>query len=217
MHTLPIVSNFHHVVMISLRHSIAALCLLTPLCYSAVQAQTVALRTNALLWGAEAANVGIDFTINDYSTLGVSGVYSFRDSWIHKTNLRGAQLEYRYWFTHQPFYSMFVGPVAGLFHYRIDDDRSWQYTIPAGIQVGYAWALSQHWNLEAVYGVGYVYYTRETAATHPSGLLPDFAPEPSQDVINGQAPVALPSDEPQYTSHHKYTTINLGLSISYVF
>lgn len=211
------VSNSHHVVMISLRHSIAALCLLSPLCYSAVQAQTVALRTNALLWGAEAANVGVDFTINDFSTLGVTGVYSFHDSWIHKTNLRGAQLEYRYWFTHQPFYSMFVGPVVGLFHYRIDDDQTWQYTVPAGLQVGYAWALSEHWNLEAVYGVGYVYYTRETAATQATGLVPDFATDGSSNSSLGSTASSSISSEPQYTSHHKYTTINLGLSISYVF
>lgn len=182
---------------------------------ASLQAQTVALRTNALLWGAEAANVGLDFTINDFSTLGVSGVYSFRDSWIHETNVRGLQLEYRYWFTHQPFYGLFVGPVAGIFHYRIHDDATWQYTVPAGLQFGYAWSLSKHWNLEALYGVGYLFYNRETPYTHSTGLEPDF-PSEGNSAISESVSVYT-QQTPQYTKHHKFTTINLGLSLSYVF
>lgn len=215
MPTLPTVSNSQHVVMINFRRTLAAFCLLFSLSIGASYAQTVALRTNALLWGAEAANLSVDFTINDYSTLGVTGVYSFQDSWIHEANIRGAQIEYRYWFSHQPFYSMFVGPVAGIVHYRIDDDTNWQYAVPAGIQVGYAWSLSRHWNLEAVYGVGYLYYNRATSATKGVGLVPDFVSQESADATSTSFVVS--SNEPQYTSHHKYTTINLGLSISYVF
>ena len=152
-------------------------------------AQTVALRTNALLWGCEAANISIDLTANECSTIGVTGVFSMSDSWLHDTHVNGLQLEYRYWFSHQPFHSMFVGPVAGLLHYTVDDDAHTQLAVPAGLQAGYAWTLSRHWNIEALYGVGYMYYERAYEA----------------------------ADKVRVHHRHKFTTINLGLNVSYIF
>lgn len=157
---------------------------------SRLSAQTIAIRTNAFLWGAEGANLSVDFTASESSTIGVTALFSVADSWIHKANLKGCQLEYRYWFSHQPFHSMFVGPIAGIFHYRIDDDTQSQLCMPAGLNCGYAWTLSNHWNLEACYGVGYLYYRRAAL-----------------DEMGAQT----------YSDHHKFTTINLGLNISYVF
>lgn len=153
-------------------------------------AQTVAVRTNALLWGAEAANVSVDLTVSEHSTVGITGIFSVHDSWIRDTNLKGGQIEYRYWFSHQPFHRLFVGPIAGIFHYTVDDDQDVQTCVPAGINVGYAWTLSTHWNVEACYGVGYLYYYR--------------ASRDAFDVISK-------------SNHHKFTTINLGLNLSYVF
>lgn len=207
-----------------------SLLLLLVLSFPRLHAQTVALRTNTLLWATEAANLGIDLTINDYSTLGLSGVWSLHDSWIHHTNVKGLQLEYRYWFTHQPLHSLFVGPVAGLMHYRIDDDPHTQYTVPAGIQMGYAWSLSRHWNIEALYGVGYLFYTRASSSTYIGPLYPrDPAPVP--EVSPSGSVVTVPEASPSVSvatvpeaspsgssgTSHKFTTINLGLSISYVF
>ena len=40
-----------------------------------LEAQTVAVRTNALLWGAEAANVSVDLTVSEHSTVGITGVF----------------------------------------------------------------------------------------------------------------------------------------------
>ena len=153
-------------------------------------AQTVAVRSNALLWGAEAANLSVDLTVNECSTVGITGIFSFHDSWIRHANLKGAQIEYRYWFAHQPFHRLFVGPIVGIFHYSVEDDHEMQTCVPAGINVGYAWALSSHWNVEACYGVGYLYYNRA-----------------SRDAF----------DAVSKSDHHKFTTINLGLNLSYVF
>ena len=157
---------------------------------NSLSAQTVAVRTNALLWGAEAANCSVDLTLSEHSTVGITGVYSVHDSWIRDTNLKGWQIEYRYWFSHQPFHRLFVGPIAGIFHYSVDDDRDTQTCVPAGINVGYAWTLTNHWNVEACYGVGYLYYNR--------------ASRDAYDVISK-------------SGHHKFTSINLGLNLSYVF
>jgi hypothetical protein len=155
-----------------------------------LSAQTVALRTNALLWGAEAANVSVDLTVSESSTIGITAAISVHDSWIHNTNAKGGQVEYRYWFSHQPFHRLFVGPIGGIFHYTIDDDTDTQTCVPAGINAGYAWTLSNHWNVEACYGVGYLYYNR--------------ASRDANDVITK-------------SNHHLFTTVNFGLNISYVF
>lgn len=167
------------------------LCSLFSMFASRSDAQTLALRTNALLWGAEAANLSADLTLADHSTIGITGVWSVADSWIHDTNLRGWQFEYRYWFSHQPFHSLFVGPIAGIFHYRIDDDPDSQMACPVGINCGYAFTLSKHWNIEACYGVGCLFYNRAQYD------------EDQQFVAKSQ--------------QHKFTTINLGLNLSYVF
>ena len=175
---------------LSMTLAVACLALQPLLDDNSLAAQTVVVRTNALLWGAEAANVSVDLTVCEHSTVGITGVYSVHDSWIRDTNLRGGQIEYRYWFSHQPFHRLFVGPIAGLFHYTIDDDQDSQTCVPAGINVGYAWTLSTHWNVEACYGVGYLYYNR--------------ASRDAFDVISK-------------SNHHKFTSINLGLNLSYVF
>lgn len=190
--------------MTSLRHVRTALiALLFSVVSGSLGAQTLALRTNALLWGAEAANLSFDFTASESSTIGVTALFTVADSWIHHTRANGCQLEYRYWFTHQPFHSLFVGPVAGVFHYRVDEDLDTQYAFPVGLQCGYAWTLSRHFNVEANYGVGYLYYNRAHREPVSSPVLLDGVGPADYDLIESH--------------HHKFTTINLGLSIVYVF
>ena len=152
-----------------------------------VQAQTLALRTNALFWGVEAANLSADFTVNECSTIGITGIYSLQNSWLREANVRGAELEYRYWFSHQPFHRLFMGPMVGIFHYSYDDYPARQLAVPVGLNAGYAWTLTDHWNLEACYGLGCLFYNRTDRSTDTT------------------------------TRYHKFTSINLGLSLSYVF
>ena len=188
------ITIYKYIIGMKARHVtktlMAVLSLMVWLNGQTVSAQTIALRTNAMLWGAEAANVSVDLTVNEYSTIGITGIYSLADSWVRDTNLKGGQVEYRYWFSHQPFHRLFVGPVVGIFHYKIEDDKDTQTCLPAGLNAGYAWTLSTHWNAEAYYGIGCLFYNR--------------ASRNEKDVV-------------VKTNHHKFTTINLGLSISYVF
>ncbi len=187
-----IVVNRSRLSLVCLSVSLAFVCLFVQpfLKGNHLGAQTVAVRSNALLWGAEAANVSVDLTVSERSTIGITAVVSVLDSWVYDTNLKGGQIEYRYWFSHQPFHRLFVGPIAGIFHYTIEDDQDTQTCVPAGINAGYAWSLSNHWNIEACYGVGLLYYNR--------------ASRDANDVL-------------RKSNHHKFTTINLGLNLSYVF
>lgn len=175
--------------MISYKYIYKCVLSLVALCaccsFGSLRAQTVAVRTNAMFWAVEAANVSVDLTINECTTLGVTGVYSVADAWIKDAHVQGIELEYRYWFSHQPFHRLFMGPMAGIFHYRIDNDVKDQTAVPMGINAGYALTLTDHWNVEASYGLGCLFYKR----------------------IDGKS----------VASHHKFTSLNLGLSIAYVF
>ena len=124
------------------------------------QAQSVVLHSNLALWAAEAANAGIDFAVNDYTTVGGTVIVSFDDSWVKDVNLNGIQLDLRFWPTRRLLQSFFVGPQLGLYHYRMDEPRCVERhtALTAGIEFGYGWMLSRHWNLDLSYGAGYLFW-----------------------------------------------------------
>lgn len=126
------------------------------LCYS----QTVVVHTNMALWAAEGANLGVDLAVNDFQTVGVTAMATLGESWVKKTDLSGMQLDYKFWLTRKLLQGFFLGPQFGLYHYRMDEDRSvLRHTaLTAGIQGGYGWMLSRHWNLDVAYGAGYLLY-----------------------------------------------------------
>ena len=125
------------------------------------QAQTVVVHSNALLWAAKCANVGVDLTVNDYQSIGVTGLVTMGDSWIKKMNGSGLQLDYRFWFKHKLFQDFFFGPQLGLYHYRKDgEDSSVQRhtALTAGFVSGYGWMINRHWNVDVTVGAGYLLY-----------------------------------------------------------
>ena len=129
------------------------------------QAQAVVVHTNVALWAAEAANLGIDFTINDYMTVGGTAIVSMDDSWVKDVNLNGLQLDLRFWPTRRVLQSFFVGPQLGLYHYRMDEPASTprHTALTAGLEFGYGWMLSRHWNLDLSYGAGYLFWADPSA------------------------------------------------------
>ena len=125
------------------------------------QAQTVVVHSNALLWAAKCANVGVDLTVNDYQSIGVTGLVTMGDSWIKKMNGSGLQLDYRFWFKRKLFQDFFFGPQLGLYHYRKDgEDSSVQRhtALTAGFVSGYGWMINRHWNVDVTMGAGYLLY-----------------------------------------------------------
>lgn len=123
-------------------------------------AQTVTMHSNLALWAAKGANIGVDLAVNDFQSVGVTGLVTLGNSWLKKTNLSGVQLDYRFWLTRKLFQGVFFGPQCGLYHYRMDEDSSvMRHTaMTIGALGGYGWMLNRHWNLDVAYGAGYLFF-----------------------------------------------------------
>lgn len=151
--------------MIEMRRTIKIVTMLVMLLWAGrgqcVLAQTVVVHSNLVMWAAKCANVGIDLAVNDYQSIGVTGMVTMGDSWIEKVNGSGIQLDYRFWFKRKLFQDFFFGPQIGLYHYRKDgEDSSVQRhtALTAGFVSGYGWMINRHWNVDVVMGAGYLLY-----------------------------------------------------------
>jgi len=151
--------------MIEMRRTIKIVTMLVMLLWAGrgqcVQAQTVVVHSNLVMWAAKCANVGMDLAVNDYQSIGVTGMVTMGDSWVKKVNGSGIQLDYRFWFKRKLFQDFFFGPQLGLYHYRKDgEDSSVQRhtALTAGFVSGYGWMINRHWNVDVVMGAGYLLY-----------------------------------------------------------
>lgn len=137
-------------------------------------AQKVAIKTNLLYDATTTINLGMEFRIAEKWTMDISGNYN---PWTFANNMKWkhwlVQPEFRYW-TCRRFGGNFfaahllgaqynVGNIPGLPDFlgtnfsSLSDHRYEGYMIGAGIAYGYAFMLSEHWNLELEIGLGYIY------------------------------------------------------------
>jgi len=129
-------------------------------------AQSVALKSNALYWGAAVPNLEAEVALNNRFTLDVSVNYNpFSISETKKWKLLSVQPELRYWLC-QDFAGHFVGvhALAGEFNVGgvdlgdLKDHRIQGNAVGAGISYGYHWILSPRWGIEATLGLGYIHF-----------------------------------------------------------
>lgn len=162
------------------------------------KAQGIALRTNLVDWALEAPNIGVDFVLNQNTTLNISVAATVEENYIHDAFVQQGQLEYRYWFSAQPYENFFLGLQFSPTHYRLRLDKRSEgkykntdhthsgVAFPFGFNFGYSWPLNSKLNIEACYGAGWIYYNNECSL--------------------GRTP-----------SHNMtFTTTNLGLNITYI-
>lgn len=122
-------------------------------------AQKMALKTNALYWGALTPNAGVEFAINNNVTFELLGAYNpwtFKDD--KKMRFWLAQPEVKYWFC-EKFEGHFVGLHAhgAQFFGGFNSTRYDGYLAGGGISYGYDWILSPYLNLEVSLGIGYAH------------------------------------------------------------
>lgn len=120
-------------------------------------AQDIALKTNALYWGALTPNVGIEVRLSRKISTDWQAAYNpwtFKDG--RKLRFWLVQPEFRYWLC-EAMEGHFVGVHlhGAQFYGSFKDKRYDGYLAGGGLTYGYAWILSSHWNLEAAVGVGY--------------------------------------------------------------
>ena len=122
-----------------------------------LNAQDVAVKTNALYWALTTPNAAVEVALSQKVTLNLLAAYNpwtFADD--KKMHFWLAQPEVRYWLCEK-----FEGHYLGLhlhgaqFFGGFKDKRYDGYLAGGGISYGYNWILSPHWNLEAAIGIGY--------------------------------------------------------------
>lgn len=140
---------------------------------SGISAQKVALKSNLLYDAALSPNLGIEVGLAPKWTLDVSGQGNFWTVNDHKWKHWLIQPEARYWFCDR-FAGHFIGAhllggqynVGGInlpFSFlgtdfkKLKESRYQGWFGGLGVAYGYAWAMSEHWNLEAELGIGWTY------------------------------------------------------------
>ncbi len=133
--------------------------------------QTVAVKTNALLWTTGSLNVEPELRVGQRSTVSLAlswnpftmnGAEDVNMKWKHFI----VQPEYRYWFCHA-FSGHFIGIHPGYAHYnvggvgvrndlfgRFSRSRYQGDIVSLGVGYGFHWILSPHFSMEAEAGIG---------------------------------------------------------------
>lgn len=136
-----------------------------------VNAQSLAVKTNALYDITSSFSLGGEIICTPSTTLDVSCSYN---PWTFSENKKMkhfmAQTEYRWWRTNVfdgEFYGlqlMFCNyNIGGSFPLGIDFGKRYQgYLYSIGASYGYQLPLSMHWNLEFAMSVGYVHSTYDS-------------------------------------------------------
>lgn len=123
-------------------------------------AQMMAVKTNTLLWGNLTPNLSLELVTTKKTSLEVTGFYSL-DNTPTDTQLKGAQMEMRYWASGRPMNNLFVGVSFTALGFNTTLGRGNRHTgdaIAPGIVFGYGLVLGKHWNVEFATGVGYFWY-----------------------------------------------------------
>lgn len=137
------------------------------------QAQDFAVKTNLLYDATATVNVGAEVGLAPRWTFDLSGNYNAWSIGERKLKHWMVQPEFRYWFCER-FQDHFIAVHALGGQYNVgfipndlnvfgkdlsvlSDHRFQGFFAGAGIAYGYAWALTEHLNLEFELGVGYVY------------------------------------------------------------
>lgn len=138
------------------------------------RAQNVAVKTNVLSDALYNPNIAVEFGVAPKWTIDLSGEFNLWNlSHDRKWKHWALQPEARYWLCDR-FSGHFLGVhllggqynVGGIdipFSFlgtdfrKLKDTRYQGWFAGAGVAYGYAWALNEHWNLEAEIGVGWTY------------------------------------------------------------
>lgn len=127
---------------------------------SLIQAQRVALKTNALYWAAATPNVGAEFRINRHVTFNFEAAYNRIN--IGNADTRGAMItpEVRYWFSARPQAGHFVGleGIGADYNLVYKGKRHKGDLYGGGLTYGYSFVLSRHWSLETSLGFGMAHF-----------------------------------------------------------
>ena len=125
-----------------------------------VFSQTFSLKNNLLYDATLTPNIGVELKTGRRTTVQLFyGLHPWRLSDTKSLRHWSLMPEYRHWLK-EPFRGHFFGVHALGGEFNIAGFRDHRYEgwyVGGGLTYGYAWRLSDHWNMEAAIGVGYVH------------------------------------------------------------
>lgn len=121
-------------------------------------AQQISVNADMTMWLLQTYNLGVEMTIGNRSTLGVSVAGNYHPYFSKEMKVLAVQPEYRYYFGGRPLYHHFVGVGVLLadYNFKRNDVHYDGYAVGAGLTFGYVFALSNKLNLDVHTGVGLV-------------------------------------------------------------
>ena len=140
------------------------ICIVLPLfalCLSQqrAQAQQVAVKTNALMWGAMTPNLGVEVVTGEHTSVHFSA-FGNKNPYGQTMQVIGLQPQFRYWFNGRPMTREFIGAGALVTTY----DINWRNNVYDGDAVGlgfvggYVFSLGRRWSLELSGSFGVMYF-----------------------------------------------------------
>ena len=159
---------------------------------ASTQAQRTASVKNNLLYDATLTpNLGVEAAVGKRSSVQLFYGLNPWNGYHGQKRLKHWVLmpEYRYWLSGEQFRGWFTGVHALGGEYNVGgvklpfgllktlrDNHYEGWLIGGGLTLGHAWQLSNHWNLEAALGVGFIHFKYDKYVNEPCGPLLDSGP-----------------------------------------
>ena len=126
---------------------------------SVLQAQKIAVKTDALLLATMTPNLGGELIVGERTSVCLSA-FTSNKPWGKDIKVTGVTPEVRYWFNGRPLIRQYVGIAALGAHYDITwEENMYQGdALGAGISFGHAWRLGRRIAIECYASCGAVYF-----------------------------------------------------------
>ena len=150
-------------------------------CFFTANAQSIAVKTNALYWATATPNIGVEYSVASRWTLQLEGGYN---PWTFNKdkNIKAKHFlispEARSWFC-ESYLGHFIGVNASFTQFNVGgipffrDARREGWAVGAGLTYGCSWPISRCWNIEANIGLGLWYTRHGTYEVRKCGLFND--------------------------------------------
>ena len=135
--------------------------LTTFICLQA-SAQMVVVKTDALKDLAMMPNAGVELVVGEKQTMGLQ-LFGAKNSWGKDVSVIGISPSYRYWLSGRTLTRLFVGANAQIANYDIkwNKDVYQGNCASLGISLGYAFNISERFNIELEGGTGIMAYSHK--------------------------------------------------------
>ncbi len=146
--------------------------------FSAVTAQRVMLKTNALYWATLSPNLGAEFRLSRRFTVNVEAATNPFTVSDYKLYATAFMPEVRFWPAGRPQARHFIGAMAlgAIYDLHYDGTSHDGNAVGAGLTYGYCFVLGKRWSLETTLGAGLLRFReKKTPDGQPVSEVPNHS------------------------------------------